>query len=114
MLEDFTIVGSPFWIIHPLPEKVPVQSAVAVSKRNFKRANKRNLLKRRMREAFRLNKQVLYSKIESLDIQIAVMIIFNHTKILSFNEIEPAMQKVFSKIIARIEAQGPNRGEGEK
>lgn len=34
------------------------QSLFSVPKRNFKRANKRNTIKRRMREAYRLNKHI--------------------------------------------------------
>ena len=40
-----------------------VQVAFSVSKRNFKRAVKRNLFKRRMREVYRINKSGLYEAI---------------------------------------------------
>lgn len=92
-----------FWIIHDLPEEVPAQSLVTVSKRRFKRAVKRNLLKRRMREAFRLNKSILYSEIQSVNVQIAVMIIYNHGEILPFQKIESAMVKVLNKLVIKVE-----------
>jgi ribonuclease P protein component len=38
-----------------------VQLAITVSKRNFKKAVSRNRIKRVIREAYRLNKHVLYS-----------------------------------------------------
>ncbi|MBP1638875.1 MAG: ribonuclease protein component [Bacteroidetes bacterium] len=41
------------------PRSIPLQALFSVPKRRFKRANKRNLLKRRMREAFRLHKSRL-------------------------------------------------------
>ncbi|MTK54578.1 ribonuclease P protein component [Paludibacter sp.] len=41
------------------PRGIPLQALFSVPKRRFKRANKRNLLKRRMREAFRLHKSSL-------------------------------------------------------
>jgi ribonuclease P protein component len=41
----------------------PVQAAFSVSKRNFRHATDRNKLKRRMREAYRLNKFLLYEKL---------------------------------------------------
>ena len=42
----------------------PVRLLVSVSKRHFKRAVKRNRVKRQLREAYRLNKQVLTSVVE--------------------------------------------------
>jgi ribonuclease P protein component len=43
----------------------PVQAAFSVSKRNFRHATDRNKLKRRMKEAYRLNKFLLYEKLST-------------------------------------------------
>ena len=94
------------WTIEKLPENVPVQSSVTVSKHRFKRAYKRNLLKRRMREAFRLNKQTLYKKVENESKQLALMIIYNHAEILPYNQIETAMSAALGKIITKLEKEG--------
>ena len=91
------------FLLHPLPENVPVQSVMNVSKRRFKRAYKRNLLKRRMREAFRLNKNDLYQKVEQINQQLALMILYNHSEILPYIEIEKGMKKGFEKIISRLQ-----------
>lgn len=40
---------------------VPVKMMVSVSKRHFKRAVKRNRVKRQVREAYRLNKEIVVS-----------------------------------------------------
>jgi len=99
-----------FWIVEQLPENVPVQSTVTVSKRRFKPAYKRNLLKRRMREAFRLNKETLYAKVESNNFQLAIMIIYNHAEILPYREIEPAMIIALAKIVSKLDNKTANQG----
>ena len=79
------------WMETSLPAEVPVQSVVSVSKRRFKKAVTRNLLKRRMREAFRLNKNELYNSVITENKQLAMMFIYQSNDILPFSTIEKAM-----------------------
>lgn len=44
-----------------LQHVIPVKMMVSVSKRHFKRAVKRNRVKRQVREAYRLNKEIVVS-----------------------------------------------------
>lgn len=44
-----------------LQHETPVKMMVSVSKRHFKRAVKRNRVKRQVREAYRLNKEIVVS-----------------------------------------------------
>jgi ribonuclease P protein component len=80
----------------------PVQAAFTVSKRNFKRAVKRNLLKRRMREAFRLNKPGFYDELAAKELHIAVMFVFIGKDMVEFPIIEKAMISAFKKVLAKV------------
>jgi ribonuclease P protein component len=80
----------------------PVQAAFAVSKRNFKRAVKRNLLKRRMREAYRQNKPGFYDELAAKDLHIAVMFVFIGKDLIEFPIIEKAMILAIKKMLKII------------
>ena len=74
-----------------LPVGQLVQVGFSVSKRNFKKAVQRNLIKRRMREAYRLNKHILFERRRNK--QLAVMLIFSGKEIEDFQTIEKGMKK---------------------
>lgn len=85
-----------------LPGSFPVQAAFTVSKRNFKRAVKRNLLKRRMREAYRLNKPDFYPEIAEKELQIAIMFVYIGKDIIEYPVIEKAMISALKKTLAKV------------
>lgn len=90
------------WIETALPAKVPVQSVVSVSKNRFKKAVKRNLLKRHMRESFRLNKNDLYQLLETENKQLALMFIYQSNDILSYSVIEKAVKFLLNELINEV------------
>jgi ribonuclease P protein component len=65
----------------------------SVSKRNFKKAVDRNRIKRRMREAFRLNKNVIPASKKLL-----IAYIYSAKEILTFAQIQERLVKTFNRL----------------
>ncbi len=86
------------WNTVDLKTPFPAQIAVTVSKRNFKLAVTRNLLKRRIKEIYRLNKSDFYSELQKKDIQIAFMVVYLPKKVMTTKE----MTAQFKQAVERI------------
>lgn len=87
------------WNISPGILPCPAQVAFSVSKRGFKLAITRNLIKRRMREAYRKNKRTLYDHLVSQNIQIVFVVILRGNRIPDYAAIEKAMREMINKLI---------------
>ena len=75
---------------------------MSVSKRRFKRAVKRNRVKRLIRETYRLNKNTLYSSIPE-DKTMDILFIYLHDEIFEYGKIEKAITGAIKKIRSYIE-----------
>ena len=81
----------------------PFQMSLSVPKRKFPSAVDRNRLRRRIREAYRLNKNTLYEKFENQDVQFGLMLIYVAKEAMTYQEIENGIQKGFKKLAQQIE-----------
>lgn len=74
-----------------------VQVLISVPKRNFKTAVARNRIKRQIREAYRLQKQEFYDKVEASDLHISLMISYIAKEALPYAEIAAGVKKLIRK-----------------
>ncbi len=78
---------------------------MSVSKKKFKRANKRNLLRRRMKEAYRLNKDALLLFLQSINLRVACAIIYLPNEEIPYADIEKGMKKMLVRLMDEITLQ---------
>jgi len=86
------------WIVSSSPLPSPAQIAVSVPKKGFRLAVSRNLIKRRIREAYRKKKHLLYNFLESANIQITFIVIYRHTAPAEYPVIENAVGEMIEKL----------------
>jgi len=84
----------------------PAKFTISVSKKKFKRAVKRNRIKRLTKEAYRLNKFILYDFLIENNLQIAFMLVYIEKEILSFEVIDKKMKKVLNALVESLKSQG--------
>jgi ribonuclease P protein component len=82
-----------FFIPNPDQQSPHHQVLISVSKKNFKRAVDRNLIKRRMREAYRLQKHSLPAEPKYW-----IGYIYSHKEILLLEEVKGKMLQTFGRL----------------
>ncbi len=98
--EGSTIVGYPLrflFLTTSNDDSSQNQVAFSVPKRIFKKAVDRNLLKRRMREAYRIEKSHYYLLAESAKLNYLGIFIYVAKDILAYQDIHKAILKILSK-----------------
>jgi len=78
----------------------PARVLVSVPKRNFKKAVDRNLLKRRIRESYRLIKPTFYKELHETKIDLQIN--FIGKEILDYAKIEQAIKNGLHKITLQL------------
>ena len=80
-----------------------VSILISVSKKKFKHSVKRNLMKRLIKEVYRLNKTSLIQHLQEKDNGLLIAFIFIGNELYKFNEIEIAMQKALNILKEKTE-----------
>lgn len=76
---------------------------VSVSKRHFKRAVKRNRCKRHVREAYRLNKHIVYDALSTKESKaMALAFIWIADELQEYSTVEHSMVTLLSRMVEKI------------
>ncbi len=84
--------------IHVERQPAPCQVVFSVPKKSFKKAVDRNLLKRRMRESYRMHKQELYDHLAKEQKNLHLLIIYTSREVLDFAEIDKKLLKALKTL----------------
>jgi len=79
------------------------QVMLSVPKHNIREAATRNLVRRRMRESYRLNKQILYEPLVKKQQKLLLCFTFTAKEILSFAEIQVKIILLLQRLIKENE-----------
>ncbi|MBR5297796.1 MAG: ribonuclease P protein component [Parabacteroides sp.] len=96
-----SFVAFPLRVVY-LPVKedslAPVSILISVPKKKFKRAVKRNLIKRQIREVYRVRKYTLIDPLVEKNRRMLVAFLYLDKEIRSFAEMEKAMNKALTTL----------------
>lgn len=84
------------WLKRDSEEAQPNRLVISVPKKYFKRAVKRNLLKRRVREAYRLNKGTLCPS------NIDMLLVWTSAEVAEFSVIAEEVTSILQRIASKI------------
>ena len=92
--------GSQQWDGVQLP---PVSILVSVPKKRFRHAVDRNRMKRLVREAYRLNKHILWNALQEKNFRLAIAFVCITDTLPTFRNVNKSMRKALIRIGDRVE-----------
>ena len=115
IIEKMFAGGSRSFSIFPLRivwlpvEELDVQASIliSVSKRRFKRAVKRNRVKRQIREAYRMNKPILLDSdaLNKKEYRLAIAFIYLADELMDSTLVEEKMKTALARIVEEISVE---------
>jgi ribonuclease P protein component len=91
-----------YWIESGEHQKFPAQVLVNASSKVIRQAHRRNLVTRRIKEAYRLKKHILYRDLESINKSIIIAYIYVSYDLLPYKNIEALIVDSFKAIIKEL------------
>ena len=113
IIEKMFAGGSRSFSIFPLRvvwlpvEELDVQASILISvyNRSFKRAVKRNRIKRQIREAYRLNKQILLAPLTEKNRRLAISFIYLADELMNSALVEEKIKAALTRIVEKISTE---------
>ena len=90
------------WNYEKNNDQVFVKSLIVVSKKRLKLAVDRNVVKRRIKEAYRLQKKQLECFLEGTNQQLNLAIIYQQEEILDYKTLEEKINLLLSRLIKEL------------
>ena len=92
-----------YWERQQSVGEYPVQIGFSVPKKKFKKATLRNLIRRRMKEAYRKNKYILYDPVQSRNHQLSVLFIYIADEAIDYPVIEEKIIVTLEQLLSAYE-----------
>lgn len=86
------------YLWHPFEKGEVVQIAISIPKKNVRRAVDRNRLKRQLREAYRLNKERLISRVAQQDKGLALFLIYTGKEKENYKFLEDKLKVLLQEV----------------
>ncbi len=82
----------------------PAKAMFVVPKKKFKRAHDRNLLKRRMREAYRINKNTFYTMLNDKGLKVSCALLYMSGKTDTYAAIEKSLIDLLTQSVNKLKS----------
>lgn len=104
--EGQSFIAYPLRVVYTVTDgqrSVPASILISVSKKKFKRAVKRNAVKRQIRESYRLRKSVLHEPLLTAGKFLTIAFIYLEKELVSYENMEKAMEKAVRMLGEKIQ-----------
>ena len=90
------------WKVDNNQDEVAVKSIIVVPKKKIRLAVKRNIIRRRMKEAYRLHKIELENMLKNKELHLSIAIIYQKENILPYKTMEEEIKLILERLSKEI------------